>query len=148
MLGTRFDVRSDKDGRKSKITLVSGEIKVLNGNGQWKLHPGERAIIEGGKIRIRTIEHPERDLLWHAKGPKLEFDDDDDEKADEVIRQLAGAYHVKVFNPDHLQGIPITGVFLLKDPLDTNLVLIRRIEDYHVRVERRNDTIFLLKPKP
>ena len=145
MLGTRFDVRSYKDGRKSRITVVSGQVRAMNGNGQWKLHPGERAIIEGGKIMIHKIEHPERDLLWRPKGPNLEFDD---EELDEVIRELAGAYHVKVFNPDHLEGIPLTGKFLLKEPLNRNLAPIQVIEAWYVRVQRRNDTIFLTKPKP
>jgi len=67
---------------------------------------------------------------------------------DEVISQLARAYHVKVVNPDHLRGKPITGDFLLKDPLDSNLAPIQHIEAWHVEVERRNDTIFLIKPKP
>jgi len=40
MLGTRFDVTFDKDGQKSRITLDSGEVKVMTRNSQWVLHPG------------------------------------------------------------------------------------------------------------
>lgn len=145
MMGTRLDVTSDKNDRERTITLASGKIKVTNGNCQLVLEPGEQAFVDSTTIRIQKIGHPESSLVCSGKELTIEFDS---AELDEVIQQLARAYYLKIVNADHIRGIPVTGNFLLKDPLDKNLALIQCLEKWYVRLEIRHDTILLTKPKP
>jgi ferric-dicitrate binding protein FerR (iron transport regulator) len=143
MLGTLFNVTANVESQRCEITLVSGTIEMSNGHRNKLLRTGEKALIERDLITVRQPADPKKYLLWSGERSDLEAEDAD---LDMLIRRMACWYKVKVINPDHVRGIVINGNFKKKDPLDKNLALLRSTERWYVRLELRNDTIFLLNP--
>jgi ferric-dicitrate binding protein FerR (iron transport regulator) len=142
VLGTRFNVNGYADDPAKTITLLTGKVRVLQGGQQRVLRPSEQAVVMNGRITVHRPDHPGGVVGWGDKEPYFEFDRTD---LNTVIREIAKWYRLTVFNPEHVTGVTVSGKFMLKDPKDSNLAIIRDVERPNVKVERRGDSLFLLR---
>jgi ferric-dicitrate binding protein FerR (iron transport regulator) len=139
VLGTRFNVMAYA-GDASEITLLRGSVTVSYKDLTLALKPADQAIVSGDKVVRRRLEHPDGAIGWEEQDPYFEFDDVDLVTA---LQRLARWYQVKVYNPEHVTGASITGIFNQTQSLDMNLAHIGDAERGNARVTMRNDTIFL-----
>lgn len=140
VLGTRFNVMA-YPGDASEITLLKGKVRVVNGEDSSLLKPADQAIVSSGRMSVRTLDHPDGTIGWVEQDPYFEFDSAD---LNTVVRRLARWYRVKVvYNPDHVTGASITGIFRLRDPVEVNLAHLGDAEGTSATLAYRRDTIFL-----
>lgn len=145
VLGTRFNVLSYADEMVSEVTLLSGKVQVIHGQEVRLLKPTEQAVIHEDGVYVRKLSHPERVIGWMDKEAYCEFDSVD---LLTVIRRVARMYGLNAAIGVKAKGTVITGIFSLKDPLDTNLKRIGAAERGYARVKRRGDSIFVTRDFP
>ena len=137
-----FNVMAYADEAVSEITLLNGKVLVQHDGDTLLLKPADQAIISGRRMSVRVLGHPNGTIGWGEQDPYFEFDN---VGLNTVVRRLARWYRIKViYNPDHVTGASITGIFLLRDPLDVNLAHLGDAEATSAKVQRKGDTIFLL----
>ncbi len=142
VLGTRFNVNGYADDAAKTITLLTGKVRVLQGGHQQVLRPSEQAVVINGRITVRRPDHPGGVVGWEDKEPYVEFDHSD---LNTAIREIAKWYRLAVINPENVTGVSVSGKFMLKDPKDSNLAIIRDVERPNVKMEWRSDSLFLLR---
>ena len=147
VLGTSFDVRSLPGSARDTVALFTGGVRVEKGTDSVVLRPGWEA--ETGEARIKTVAVDSNAVLaWMrpaVKSPELNFEDAD---LLQMMPAIAAWYRVQVVNPQGLRGGKITGSFLRNMPLAALIEELRQIEDKYVRIDLREDTIFIAPLKP
>jgi transmembrane sensor len=138
VLGTVFNVSDYEDEPAGAVTLFSGAVKVTHGAETRLLKPSQVAILNGRQLDIHHLRDSGVALSWADKDPCFHFDNVD---LNTVIRRIARWHQVKIYNPDNVKGIPITGVFRQKESLEVTLGMIDRIESGKAYLKRKGDTI-------
>lgn len=98
VLGTSFDIMAYADEKQLEATLLTGAIKVAVADKSHLLHPGQQAVVTGGKpVSIATV-NTEAVVAW--KNGYFSFADAD---LGTVMRQLSRWYDVEI---TYRNGIP------------------------------------------
>ncbi|HEY4287968.1 MAG TPA: FecR domain-containing protein [Puia sp.] len=138
VLGTLFDVSNYEDESTATISLLSGAVKVIHGGGSKLLKPLQVATVRDKTLDVHRLLDSADVLSWTSNDPVLHFDNTD---LNTVIRSIARWHQVKVYNPDHVTGTPITGVFRQKESLEVTLGSLDRAERGYAFIKRKGDTI-------
>lgn len=98
VLGTSFNINAYSDESAIKTTLVEGSVKVLRGNSQAILTPGQQAQLTQQKLSVVKDADIEKTIAW-----KNGFFNFNGAGVEEVMRQLARWYDIQVV---YEKGIP------------------------------------------
>jgi transmembrane sensor len=124
VLGTCFAVDA-RPGRKTKVTLASGKVRVVKGPESVQLRPNQQVVFNNGRLQVSPVHDKTGLLAWSGEPHLFRFDSTNLEQA---VTQIADYYGMTVDNPDHITGIPITGSYqATKNPEDV-LQLIQKAE--------------------
>lgn len=93
VLGTSFNVSAYPDESKDHTTLVTGSVEIRKKeNGETiRLHPGEQALLQDGKLAVHKVD-TKLYTLWRMD--RFTFSS---ENLEEVIRKLSRWYNVEFF---------------------------------------------------
>jgi len=92
VLGTHFNINSYADEESINTTLLEGSVKVVKGNAQRIIKPGEQAqVANDGSLRTLTSVNTEEVVAW--KNNNFLFDNTDVKR---LMRQLSRWYNVDV----------------------------------------------------
>jgi transmembrane sensor len=138
VLGTRFNVSSDEDESGSSVSLLSGAVRVEQGGESRLLKPLQQTYVRNGRLEVRTMVDTSNVLRWASADPVFKFENAD---LNTVIRRIARWHQVKIYNPDNVVGVPITGIFRQKESLEAILGQIDRVEHGYAFLKRKGDTI-------
>ena len=139
VLGTFFNVEA-YDSEPMEITLISGSLRVIEGADTERLQPAEQAVLDDGRLKVHFLHDPREYLSWSDQAPYAHFEN---KELGAVVRHLARWYRLKVANPGHIRGVPITGDFRLGDPPDVNLKFVNDAEKHAARISRNGNTFFI-----
>ena len=120
VLGTTFNLKSDKRCRIAEATLIEGEIEVKGNKeeGQIILTPGQRAELNknNGRLTVKQVD-AKLDAVWHDN--LIPF-----QKADifTITKALERFYDVKIIlSPDIKSDKTYSGVLKKKDNIESVL---------------------------
>ena len=120
VLGTTFNLKSDKRCRIAEATLIEGEIEVKGNKeeGQIILTPGQRAELNknNGRLTVKQVD-AKLDAVWHDN--LIPF-----QKADifTITKALERFYDVKIIlSPDIQTGKTYSGVLKRKSNIESVL---------------------------
>lgn len=93
VLGTSFNISAYPDEPKEHTTLVTGSVEIKEKeNGETiRLHPGEQALLQDGKLSVHKVD-TKLYTLWRMD--RFTFSS---ENLEEVIRKLARWYNAEFF---------------------------------------------------
>lgn len=93
VLGTSFNVNAYNDEEYTKITLVTGSVKISAGNHDWQLKPGQQAAADNqhATVNVNASTDLEQVLAW--KNGLFNFNGAD---IHTVMRQLERWYDIQV----------------------------------------------------
>ena len=92
VLGTHFNINSYTDETTINTTLLEGSVKVIKGNNQKIIAPGQQAQVnENGEVRTERNVHLSEVMAW--KDNHFSFNNTDIKK---LMRQLSRWYDVEV----------------------------------------------------
>jgi len=92
VLGTHFNINSYTDEATINTTLLEGSVKVIKGNNQKIIAPGQQAqVSENGAVRTERNVHLSEVMAW--KNNHFSFNNTDIKK---LMRQLSRWYDVEV----------------------------------------------------
>jgi ferric-dicitrate binding protein FerR (iron transport regulator) len=91
VLGTHFNVNAYADERSVATTLLEGSVKVIRGNDQTLISPGQQVQMSNGTMKVLSDVNTEEVVAW--KNDQFYF-----RKADirSIMRELSRWYNVKV----------------------------------------------------
>jgi ferric-dicitrate binding protein FerR (iron transport regulator) len=150
VLGTSFAVRSVAGEPQSKVELFSGKVQVKSQEDSVILRPQSAAVIEEGKTpRLVRLETPRAMPVWmrpREKGATFEFDNTPLAVA---LQEVAAWYLMNLSDLNGVagKGSPITGRMQRSESLDNTLRTLEGIEDGRIVLQRRGDTIVVLRGK-
>jgi transmembrane sensor len=135
VLGTHFNINSYANESGTKTTLLEGSVKVLAGNSEQKIKPGQQSIFSNNGLQVKDAD-TELATAWHNgdflfKGEKIET----------IMRQLARWYDIDVV----YNGKPTTegfyaGISRFKN-ISQVLNLLEQSKGVHFKVEGRSVTV-------
>ena len=121
VLGTHFNINAYLDSAMVKTTLVEGAIKVINGNVEKLLQPGEQARMKQGRDEI-AVQQVNAGGIVAWKDGFFQFNGDD---IAAIMQQIARWYDVKVSYEDgHIPQGHYTGVISRQSPLSEVLKIL------------------------
>lgn len=136
VLGTAFNLRSFKDEEETKVTLVSGAVKVNTAGASQLLHPGEQAAATtGGAIQLIANSDLQQVTAW--KEGMFFFNGAD---ITTIMSELQRYYNIDVdFQTD------VKDFFVAKIPRDVPvsqiLNLLEMTNLVHFKIEGRKITV-------
>ncbi|RYY35726.1 MAG: FecR family protein, partial [Sphingobacteriaceae bacterium] len=89
VLGTHFNVMGYKDEKSTNTTLLEGSVKIVSGNQQKLIVPGEQARVDGN-IKVAKVKVAEA-IAW--KDGKFNFAHQD---LKTILRKVARWYNVEI----------------------------------------------------
>ncbi|WP_246485054.1 FecR domain-containing protein [Chitinophaga qingshengii] len=104
VLGTSFNINAYNDETYTKITLVTGSVKVKVHSREWQLKPGQQAGISDTIVNIQAHTDIEQILAW--KNGLFNFNGAD---LPTVMRQLERWYGIQVKYEGPVPGIIFKG---------------------------------------
>lgn len=107
VLGTSFNVRAYSNSGKIETTLETGQIRLLTGNRETLLHPGEQSLFNksNNKLTVSKV-NPTTFTCW--KEGRYEFQD---ENLDEVFKVVERWYDVQILaDKTYFSGMHFSGV--------------------------------------
>lgn len=105
VLGTSFNIMAYTEEKKISTTLVTGAVKVSNGDNQVTIAPGQEAILDAGSTQFKINNaNIAATIAW--KDGKFLFDETD---IYSIMRQVARWYDVDIRYEGDLTGITLTG---------------------------------------
>lgn len=135
-MGTAFNLRSFKDEEETKVTLVSGAVKVNTAGASQLLHPGEQAAATtGGAIQLIANADLQQVTAW--KEGMFFFNGAD---ITTIMSELQRYYNIDVdFQTD------VKDFFVAKIPRDVPvsqiLNLLEMTNLVHFKIEGRKITV-------
>ncbi len=105
VLGTHFNVMDYDDEKVAKTTLLEGAIKLSARGQSMILKPGQQALYgEHFKMKLENITDPMKEIAW--KNGVFDFNGS---STDEILRQVARWYNVKISFEGPVPGNEFTG---------------------------------------
>ena len=137
--GTSFNVSSYSDENRESVVLVSGSVKVRNGQQELFLKPSEIAILENGTLSRNKVDVDEY-TCWKNGYLKLSKT-----PLSEVLIKIGRYYNIAFQFPQelHLDAKSCSGKLFLSDNLDDVLQSFSRLTE--LTYEQNGETI-LIKP--
>lgn len=134
VLGTSFNMNAYKDEGPTKTTLVEGSVKVIKGNKEVTLNPGQQAMIADNNNAIKVTDNTdiEQTLAW--KNGLFQFKGAD---IATIMRQISRWYDVEVSYESKVPARRLTGELPRNIPL-SSLLKALELNGIHFRVENRN----------
>ena len=139
VLGTRFDVEASASRQVFVTSLLSGKVQVqLNGDTDpVTLSPGQEARLEGSRLVVSPIGHPE--VFRWSEGlycfTEKTFRD--------ILSDLERFYEVDIeLQYPAVQGISLTGKFRISDGPETALRVLQGSFPFHYTKDNNHIVIF------
>lgn len=142
VLGTSFEVRSITGRPGNRVALFSGGVRVVRGDDNLILRPGSQT--QTGGVRLKTWDVDSNEALGWLR-PLVLCKDFEFRDADllEMLPEIAAWYRVAVVNSLRLRGVGVRGEFLRTMSLPALIASLNEIEGSYVRIQLREDTIYL-----
>ena len=140
VLGTVFNLNSDKEKMSAVVTLVQGEIEVKGNHdeGMVVLSPGQKAELDGIAKRLLVKQVKTGIENWHDN--TLVFENSD---IFTIVRTLEHIYGVKILlSPDIDTEKTYTGAIKKKEDITKSLNLIKNVIPIDYRIEGNNVYLF------
>jgi hypothetical protein len=123
VLGTCFAIRARPGEEESKVSLISGGLKIsFNGESRVLKHGGG-IVLRNGKLQDEGLESGTGLFGWSGIRTEIRFERTELSAA---LWRIATLYGLKVYNPDKVKGIPVTGLFYRDQSSDK---ILRELED-------------------
>lgn len=137
--GTSFNVTSYSDDSRESVVLVSGSVKVLNGQNELILKPSERAVVEHGTLISSQVDVDDY-ISWKSGYLKLSKT-----PLNEVLTRIGRYYNVAFRYPHelNLEQRSCSGKLFLSDNLEDVLQSFSKLT--FLTYEQNENTI-LIKP--
>ncbi len=123
VLGTCFGIRARPGEEESKVSLISGSLRIsFNGESRMLKHGGG-IVLRNGKFQEEGLESGTGLFGWSGTRTEIRFEHTELSAA---LWRIATLYGLKVYNPDKVKGIPVTGIFHRDQSSDK---ILRELED-------------------
>jgi ferric-dicitrate binding protein FerR (iron transport regulator) len=134
--GTSFNVLAYEEDDAYDVTLLSGRVSVVAGGAEYRLAPGQQAVVGPREVAVRDVD-ARFYCSWH-KGALL-FEG---ERLEELMTRLARWYDVRVtFMNDRARGLHFTGDLERYANLEEVLRLVAMTT--RVEFEMKDDEVFV-----
>lgn len=137
VLGTHFNLKSNRNSPVAEATLIEGEIEVKGNNdeGMIILNPGQRAELSrtSGRMIVKQVD-AKLDAVWHDS--LIPF-----EKANifDIAKTLERFYGVKIIlSPDIATDRTYSGVLKRKETIDSVLSSLQNSIPIKYRITEKN----------
>ncbi len=141
VLGTKFNVRANRDDNAIVTTLAEGKVRVEKNNNRQLLKPDQQSIINDGSNQI-IVEHVDASVITSWVRGLFIFED---ESLHEMMDVLSRWYNVEVFfESEKFRNIPFTGVLERTKSLNQLLEIIEASSEGEVKFEIK-DNVLLIK---
>jgi len=138
VLGTSFDIMAYQDEASINTTLVTGAVKVKQGNNNQLLHPGQQAILNSnGKMDLQPA-NLDKVLAWRNGRFELENTD-----LPAFLRQLARWYDIEIdiAAPEQSVAAKKFGGQIGRDMNLNDVMKILELYNVHCQLNNRKLTI-------
>jgi len=132
VLGTAFNISAYAEEPQMKTTLVNGAIEIENHSSKNinKMVPGQQAILEGTDTKINKVD-VFKSIAW--KYGQFSFDD---KSFDQIMREMARWYNIKVAYEGGIPTDRFTGNAFKTDKLGT---VLRFLESSSIQYRVKSD---------
>jgi ferric-dicitrate binding protein FerR (iron transport regulator) len=125
VLGTCFAIRARPGEQESRVSLISGALRISAGGDNRLLKYGGGVAFRNGRLVEEGLEAGAGLFGWSGIRTDVHFDRTEFSVA---IAKIAALYGLKVYNPDKVKGIPVTGVFYRDQSSDKTLQQLEDLE--------------------
>lgn len=134
VLGTHFNINSYADEVSINTTLLEGSVKVIKGNDQKVLSPGQQAQVNTKGEMIKKSVNTEEVVAW--KNNFFSFNNTDINK---LMRQLSRWYDVDiVFKAENTEAVTFNGDISRTVNLSTVLKMLELTGEVSFAIEGKN----------
>lgn len=132
VLGTHFNINAYADEETINTTLLEGSVKVVKGNNQKTIKPGEQAQVHSdGSVRTTVNVNVDEVVAW--KNNSFLFDNTDVKK---LMRQLSRWYNVDIeFKGATGEPLTFNGTISRNATLSTVLKMLESTGDVKLSIE-------------
>lgn len=140
VLGTHFNINAYADEETINTTLLEGSVKIVKGNNQRTIKPGEQAQVNNdGSVRTMANVNIDEVVAW--KNNAFLFDNTDVKK---LMRQLARWYNVDVvFKGATGETLTFNGTIPRSSTLATVLKMLESTGDVKLTIEGKKIIVSL-----
>ncbi|MEH3114305.1 FecR family protein [Pedobacter terrae] len=131
VLGTHFNVRAYSTEPSIRTTLLEGSVKVVNGNSEKKIIPGEQATVVNGLINVNKVD-VEDVIAW--KNGIFQFSNEGIER---IMQDIARWYNIEVVYNGPVTKESFGGAISRNKPLKDVLSSLEETGGVHFKVEGR-----------
>nr|WP_082855809.1 FecR family protein [Mucilaginibacter sp. L294] len=131
VLGTHFNINAYKDEAKINTTLLEGSVRVISGDKQALLKPGEQSAINDNNIQISKADIH---LATAWKDGQMAFVHTD---LKSVLRQISRWYNIDVEYVGKVPDISISGDASMDADLSVMLKMLSFYNVHFVQQERK-----------
>lgn len=139
VLGTQFNLASDRSTGTTRATLVEGSVEVSNGSRTCLLDPGWQATVDGTAQEISTDTVNLRDVMAWKEG-YFRFND---HTIEEVMTQVAAWYNVEPIYSEKPTADRFTGSISKTQKLSDVLLQLAEISNYRFKIKERS--VYIMK---
>lgn len=136
VLGTHFNVMSYNNESTIKTTLLEGAVKILTGNANALLKPGQQATVNSQTAQIK-VDAADIDEAVAWKNGLFQFNGDD---VGTIMRQLERWYDLEIAYGGKIPGWRFTGSISRDVPLSQVLKMFE-VNDLHFKVNGNKITV-------
>jgi hypothetical protein len=138
-LGTRFAFYA-YGGKEDKVSLISGAVQVFHNRDNILLKPNEEAVLRGDSLVRQKMRGNAGLRHWSGDSLLIHWQNVDFAKA---VEEIADWYDLKVENPQHVKGSPISTDAHRAPSLEKMIQEIRLAERGMACVEIKGGTIVI-----
>jgi len=132
VLGTRFNVESYPEDKKTITTLAEGSVRIDNGKSAIKLKPGQKNINNGdAQLKVLPANLAEA-LAW--KNGLLSFSD---ERIEDIMRKVARSYNVEIEFQGDVKDKRFWGAYPREKGLSNLLKNLEQTQTIHFKINGR-----------
>jgi transmembrane sensor len=140
VLGTAFNVKAFAHKCEGRITLIKGQVRVTsqkNPGKSYLLNPWEQVRISKDEdLQKQIVTDTSSIVEWKKR--QFRFDG---KSFDQVLREVAQWYRLKLPDMTTISGQPIGGILNRDLPVATILQTIQTLEDNKIRFSLKGDSL-------
>jgi transmembrane sensor len=141
VLGTHFNINAYADEARTVTTLEEGSVKVSAGTDARNIKPGQETILSSDNVmRVRQAD---LDIALAWKNNKMMFKD---AGIEEIMRQVARWYNIKVEYQGAIPEDTITGTISRSSDLSSVLKMFESLEIKFSLVQTSKGKKLIIKP--
>lgn len=136
VLGTKFDVKADKEENMLTTTLLEGSVKVVNlsvpGDRGIIMEPNDRLLIKDGIAHLEKLSDPEDHLCWTAGLIRI-----GEKSFEKLMGDFEKAFGVKIhIRKTALPDISdVSGKIRINDGIENALRILQKTADFRFTVD-------------